>query len=110
MPECKGNAVDNCKQIELALIQSNNNDADVIDWPIKKCHLSKLDIGQRSYTPEGVHFAPNVLAKQPKESKRFQGFIFPSCPGNDLLCPVKALREYKDRTASLCVGMKPRCF
>ena len=51
--------------------------------------------------PGGVNFIPSALAKQSKRGKPLQGFFFPSFSGNELQCPVKALREYEDRTGSL---------
>ena len=43
--------------------------------PSRSVDLSNLDVGQKSYTPERLHFAPNTLAKQSKKSKPLQGFF-----------------------------------
>ncbi len=69
--------------------------------PSRSADLANLDLDRRSYTPEGVNFLPNTLAKQSKRSKPIQGFFFPSFSANELICLVKALREYEVRTAPI---------
>ena len=75
-----------------------------LTWPSSSVDLANLDLGRRSYTPEGVHFMPRALAKQSKRGKPLQGFFFLSFTGNELLCPVKDLRDYGGQDRSITRG------
>jgi len=66
--------------------------------PSRSADLSKLDISNWVYKPDGVSFCPNTLAKQ---SRSTSNFFFPLLPGGSRLCPVSTLREYESRTQPL---------
>ena len=66
--------------------------------PSRSADLAGLDLRFRRYLPEGVSFAPTMLAKQTKQDKAMADFFFPAFPHNVNLCPVETLRAYEKCT------------
>ena len=69
--------------------------------PSRSADLAGLDLQFRTFTPEGVIFTPNILSKQARASKSSKEFFYPRFTENCLLCPVKTLRDYENRTSHI---------
>ena len=72
-----------------------------ITRPSRTADLSQLDTSRLRNNRTGVAFLPSVLAKQSRQGRSIVEFFFPLFPDNPVLCPVKAIRAYLDRTESL---------
>ena len=69
-----------------------------ITRPSRSADLSQLDISRMSVKENGVSFLPSTLAKQSRQGKPIENFFFPSFPQNPILCPVRTLLIYMDKT------------
>ena len=69
--------------------------------PSQSADLSQLDLGRKTYKPDGVCFYPNALAKQSRQGFQIVNFLFPSFSVSPTLCPVMALKAYENKTKSI---------
>ena len=91
---------DNCN-LSLKLLTWKTVMLMALTRPTRSADLSKLDLKTRSFRTEGIEFSPTNLAKQSRQGKPICGFLFPSFPERQELCPVWSIREYERRTLSI---------
>ena len=69
-----------------------------ITRPSRSADLSQLDTSRMRSGVNSVSFIPSTLAKQSRQGKPTEPFFFPSLPQNPILCPVRTLSVYLDKT------------
>ena len=69
-----------------------------ITRPSRSADLSQLDSSGMRSSVNGVSFIPSTLAKQSRQGKPIKSFFFPSFPQNPILCLVRTLSAYLDKT------------
>ena len=69
-----------------------------ITRPSRSADLSQLDTSRMRSGVNGISFIPFTLAKQSRQGKPIESFFFPSFPQNPILCPVRTLSVYLDKT------------
>ena len=69
-----------------------------ITRPSRSADLSQLDTSRMRSGVNSMSFIPSTLAKQSRQGKPIESFFFPSFPQNPILCPVRTLSVYLDKT------------
>ena len=69
-----------------------------ITRPSWSADLSQLDTSRMRSGVNGMSFIPSTLAKQSRQGKPIESFFFPSFPQNPILCLVRTLSAYLDKT------------
>ena len=69
-----------------------------ITRPSRSAELSQLDTSRMRSGANGMSFIPSTLAKQSRQGKPIESFFFPSFPHKPILCPVRTLSVYLDKT------------
>ena len=84
--------------LSLKMLTLKNVFLLAITRPSRSADLSQLDTSRMRSGVNGVSFIPSTLAKQSRQGKPIESFFFPSFPQNPILCPVRTLSVYLDKT------------
>ena len=84
--------------LPLKMLKLKNVFLLAITRPSRSADLSQLDTSRMRSGANGMSFIPSSRAKQSRQGKPIESFFFPSFPQNPMLCPVRTLSVYLDKT------------